>query len=142
MFNPAEMPLVARLLSTVQAVGYDATNKALINACNKSVSIDDPKVQAVINAVLQEMAISFEQLITRSSRLNKKRYGLIVVSYCLTSLNYSHAKIGIILGGRSRQQISRYHNMLAQAKSVGKLAQYRKQFDLLIKKIKKKQNLS
>ena len=133
----AELPLLSELLTTVSQIGDQATMNALINARNKGVDLDDPIIQQVINATIEELAISFEQLIAKRTRTLKKRHGLIIVSYCLTRLKYSQVKTGVILGGRSRSQINRYHKVMSEIKG-GKLLTYRNKFEELIKSLKLK----
>lgn len=132
----SELPLLSELLVTVNHIGDQATMNALINARNKGVNLDDPVIQKVITATLEELAISFEQLIAMRTRTVKKRHGLIIISYCLTRLKYSQVKIGIVLGGRSRSQINRYHKTMEKSKG-GKLLTYRTKFEDIIKSIKK-----
>jgi len=140
MYNTnAEMPVLSELLATVSHIGAEATQKVLINARNKPVTIkDEPKVQTVINAVLEEFAISFEQLIARNTRGLKQRQGLLLVSYCLTELEYPMHKTGSILDNRHKSQINRYHKTMLSAKSPGKLAKLKSQFDILISSLKHK----
>lgn len=135
-----EMPLLTELLETVAHAGHEATLKALINARNKGVSIDDPIIQEVFNSVLQEISISYEQLVAKNTRGIKQRHGLIIISWSMTMLKYSQANTGMLLGGRSRSQINRYHKMMLQAKAPGRVFQYKEKFTTLIKslKIKKK----
>jgi hypothetical protein len=135
-----EMPLLTELLTTVNHIGHEATAKALTNARNKGITLDDPVIQKVVNAVLEEMAISYEQLISKGTRGIKQRHGIIIISWGLLVLEYSSTDVGKILGGRSRWMINRYHKMMREAKNPARLFQYREKFSLLIKTLKQKKN--
>lgn len=133
----AEMPLLTEFIETVKEIGPEATLLAMANARNKSVTIKgDPVAQIVINAVTQEIGISFELLKAKSGRTTKKRHGLIIISYCLTRLKYKQEQISIIIV-RTRQQINRY-NLIMQDAKLGSLAKYKTQFEPLIKSLIKK----
>lgn len=126
------MPLLNELLTTVSEIGHEATTKALTNARNKSVSLSsNPKIDIIINTVLQELSISFEQLTTKNTRTTKKRHGLIIACYCLRRLKISPHAIGVLLK-RHRSQVTRYHKTMINTKSVGALGKYKIQFDQLV----------
>jgi len=135
----ADMPLLSELIETCKQVGPEATIKALANARNATAPIikDDPISEMVINAVLTEMAINYEQLTSYKNMGIKKQHGLIIASYCLIKLKYEYNHIGVMLGGRERTAIWRYSKKMEKAKT-GRLAQYRAQFDILIKTLSKK----
>lgn len=136
MAGSAELPLLTELLTTVSQVGAEATLRALSNARSKGIDIEDPVIKQVTDTALQEVGISFDQLIAKRTRTLKKQHGLIIVSYCLTMLKYSQVNIGAILGGRSRSQINRYHSTMKMAKA-GRIYQLRVKFDILIDSLKK-----
>lgn len=133
----AEMPLLTEFIETVKEIGPEATLLAMVNARNKSVTIKgDPIAQIIINAVTQEIGISFELLKEKQGRTTKKRHGLIIICYCLTRLKYKHEQISAIIL-RNRTQVHRYNKTLENA-TLGSLAKYKTQFEPLIKSLIKK----
>lgn len=134
-----ELPLLTEFLNTVNLIGSEATNKALINARNKVITLEGDKIAGqIINAILVELAISFDHLVSYETRTTKKRHGLIIASYCLTELKYKQMIIGTILGGRKRQQIYEYDKIM-RTTPKGRIAEYKNKFDILLKPLIKKQ---
>lgn len=133
--------LIQELLKSVEALGIDGTTNVLKVARNSSLTLQDKRVEFVLNIISQNYVISIEDIINSHSKSTRRMLALkFSIYYLYEVFNISFGDLKLIFK-RDKSLLSRsakeMREMVQKNKSI---IEVKNRFDLLITDFKIKNN--
>jgi hypothetical protein len=133
--------LIQELLKSVEALGIDGTTNVLKVARNNSLTLQDKRVEFVLQIISQNYVISIEDIINSHSKSTRRMLALkFSIYYLYEVFNISFGDLKLIFK-RDKSLLSRsakeMREMVIQNKNI---IEVKNRFDLLITDFKIKNN--
>lgn len=142
MIKRTETDLIQELLKSVEALGIDATTNALKMARTNSLTLQDKRVEFVLNMVSQNYIFPIEEIINSHSKSNRRVLALkFSIYYLYEVFDISFGDLKLIFK-RDKSLLSRSAKEIREMiKSNPSILNVKNRFDLLITDFKIKNNL-
>jgi hypothetical protein len=142
MIKRTETDLIQELLKSVEALGIDATTNALKMARTNSLTLQDKRVEFVLNMVSQNYIFPIEEIINSHSKSNRRVLALkFSIYYLYEVFDISFGDLKLIFK-RDKSLLSRSAKEIREMiKTNPSILNVKNRFDLLITDFKIKNNL-
>lgn len=142
MIKRTETDLIQELLKSVEALGIDATTNALKMARTNSLTLQDKRVEFVLNMVSQNYIFPIEEIINSHSKSNRRVLALkFSIYYLYEVFDISFGDLKLIFK-RDKSLLSRSAKEIREMiKTNPSIINVKNRFDLLITDFKIKNNL-
>lgn len=113
-----ENKLIDELYQSVKALGVDMVTDVLKKARSENLSINDPNIDFVVNAVTSKFRITTEEMIFSQNKSNKRQLAIaFCVFYLHNSFGYNFSDLKLIFK-RHKSQLSRANSKIKKGIDV------------------------
>jgi hypothetical protein len=142
MIKRTETDLIQELLKSVETLGIDATTNVLKMARTNSLTLQDKRVEFVLNMVSQNYIFPIEEIINSHSKSNRRVLALkFSIYYLYEVFDISFGELKLIFK-RDKSLLSRSAKEIREMiKTNPSILNVKNRFDLLITDFKIKNNL-
>lgn len=113
-----ENKLIDELYQSVKALGVDIVTDVLKKARSENLSINDPNIDFVVNAVTNKFSITTEEMIFSQNKSNKRQLAIaFCVFYLHNHFGYKFSDLKLIFK-RHKSQLSRANTKIKKGIDV------------------------